>query len=164
MSKIIADLCKLYRPDLSIIDGLVGMEGFGPIDGMPRHLGALVASQDPVAADTVGASLIGIPPSQIEHLRYAERKGVGTMTDFEIVGSDLGDMAEQFTLLKRRHRWIGNAALALGRYSVDLARFSELVRLVRSASSTVGISQIQKRVSYAGLSRLAIDTLFRLEG
>jgi uncharacterized protein (DUF362 family) len=162
MSKVIADLNSFYRPDLSIVDGLIGMEGFGPIDGTPKHVGKLIASMDPVAADAVGAQLIGIPPSSIEYLRYAEKKGIGTTRDLHVIGCDLAQAAVRFTSIPGRYSWLGGLALALGRYSTYVSNLAEVVRLSRSALSTVGFSELQRRISYAGLSRLAIDTLLRL--
>ena len=86
MSKVIVDSNKFYRPDLSIIEGLVRMEGFGPKDGDRKPVGAVIASADPVTADAVGASLIGIRPSSIGYLKFAEKKRVGTLRDSQIIG------------------------------------------------------------------------------
>jgi len=163
MSKVIADLNRFYRPDLSIVDGLVGMEGFGPIDGTPKHVGTLIASMDPVAADAVGAQLIGIPPSSVKYLRYAEKKGIGTTRDLRVVGCDLAHVATSFASIPSRYSWLSGIALALGRYSAYVNNVAEVVRLARSALSTVGFSELQRRMSYVALSRLALDTIFRLE-
>jgi uncharacterized protein (DUF362 family) len=59
------------RPGLAIIDGIVGMEGNGPILGTPVHSGVLVFSPDPVAADVTGAMLMGIDPDRVHYLREA---------------------------------------------------------------------------------------------
>jgi uncharacterized protein (DUF362 family) len=162
MSKAIADLNRFYRPDLSIVDGIVGMEGFGPIDGTPKHVGAIIASMDPVAADAVCARMIGIPPSSVDHLVYAEKKGIGSTRDLRIVGCDLAQVATEFVSIPSRYSWLSGVALTLGRYSTYVNNFAEVVRLSRSALSTVGFSELQHRMSYVGLSRLALDTIFKL--
>jgi uncharacterized protein (DUF362 family) len=162
MSKVIADLNRFYRPDLSIVDGLVGMEGFGPNDGTPKHVGALIASKDPVAADAVGAQLIGIPPSSIEYLGYAEKKGIGTTKGLHVEG-DLARVATKFTSIPNKYYRLGEVALALSRYSMYVNNIAEVTRLARSALSTVGFSELQRRLSFAGLWRLASDTVFRLQ-
>jgi uncharacterized protein (DUF362 family) len=163
MSKVIADLNKFYKPDMSIVDGLVGMEGFGPTDGTPKHVGRLIASMDPVAADAVGARLMGIQPSRVEYIRCAEKKGIGSTRDLQIVGCELSEVAVKFAFIPNKYYLLSNVALALGRYSTYVNNLGELVRLARSALSTVGFSELQRRMSYVGLSRLALDTIFRLQ-
>lgn len=163
MSKVIVDVNRFYKPDLSIIDGLVGMEGFGPIDGTPKSVGAVIASVDPVAADAVGASLIGIKPSSIPYLKYAEKRKLGTTTDLQIVGCNLKDVTTEFRF-PSRYYWLTKTALAFERYSILLDNFAEVVRLARSALSTIGFSELQRRLSYRGLFRLAAGTITKLEG
>src|SRR5438093_6017596 len=45
----IADLHAAFPRQFAIVDGIVGMEGNGPIQGIPKHAGVLVAGKDPVA-------------------------------------------------------------------------------------------------------------------
>lgn len=163
MSKILVDLNKFYKPDLAIIDGITGMEGFGPTGGTPRRVGVIIASKDPVAADAVAARVIGIKPSRIGYLKHAEKKGIGTWKDVEVVGCSISDVATSFEFIKARHFYLGRVALALQRYSTYTKNFAELVRLVRSASSTVGFSTLERRLSYSGLWRLATNTVFKLD-
>ncbi|SPE39791.1 conserved hypothetical protein [Candidatus Sulfopaludibacter sp. SbA3] len=47
----IADLHAAFPRHFAIVDGIVGMEGNGPIQGVPKHAGVLVAGRDPVAVD-----------------------------------------------------------------------------------------------------------------
>jgi uncharacterized protein (DUF362 family) len=163
ISKVIVDVNRFYKPDLSVIDGLVGMEGFGPIDGTPKSVGAVIMSKDPVAADTVAAGLIGIKPSSISYLSYAEKMGLGTSADLQIVGSDLKDLAVEFRF-PSRYYWLSQAALALERNSIYVANFAGFVRLTRSALSTIGFNELQRRLSYRAMLRLAIDSITTLEG
>ena len=69
----ILDIAGSVRPAYAIIDGIVGMEGNGPISGEPIGSGVLVFADDPVAADTVGASLMGFDPEQIAYIAEAGR-------------------------------------------------------------------------------------------
>ena len=55
----IADLSKVLLPDLTVIDGTIGQEGLGPSAGEPKPLGAIVASFNCLAADTVAVRLMG---------------------------------------------------------------------------------------------------------
>lgn len=72
----VLDIVKWAKPCLSVLDGVVGMEGQGPSGGSPRAIGALVVSDNPHAADVVGAALIGLEPEQVSTLRAAARHGL----------------------------------------------------------------------------------------
>ena len=69
----ILDIAGSVRPAYAIIDGIVGMEGNGPISGEPVDSGVLVFADDPVAADTVGSSLMGFDPDRIPYIAEAGR-------------------------------------------------------------------------------------------
>ena len=69
----ILDIAGAIRPSLVIVDGIVGMEGDGPIRGDAVHSGVVVVSRDPVAADVTGARLMGMDPEKIEYLMEAGR-------------------------------------------------------------------------------------------
>lgn len=67
---------------LTIVDGIVAMEGNGPNSGRPRQLGLLLAGENPVAVDTVAAYLAGIPADLLPVEREARRRGLpGTELD-----------------------------------------------------------------------------------
>lgn len=68
-------LGKKIMPDLVVIDGWWGMEGDGPVYGRRRNLGVAIASTDPIAADAVGAKVIGFEPEKIGYLRLLAKAG-----------------------------------------------------------------------------------------
>ena len=69
--RAIVDLAATVRPGLAIVDGIVGMEGDGPIMGTPRPAGFIAMGTDPVAVDATCARAIGLDPLRIEYLREA---------------------------------------------------------------------------------------------
>jgi uncharacterized protein (DUF362 family) len=71
ISKSILDINSTVRPDFAIVDGIVGMEGNGPIQGKPKASGVLVAGEDPVAVDATCARIMGLVPERIDYLRRA---------------------------------------------------------------------------------------------
>ena len=73
IERSILDIAGAVRPSYAIIDGIVGMEGNGPISGEPVESGVLVFADDPVAADTIGASLMGSDPERIPYITEAGR-------------------------------------------------------------------------------------------
>jgi uncharacterized protein (DUF362 family) len=69
----ILDIAGAVRPSYAIVDGIVGMQGNGPISGEPVASGVLLFADDPVAADTIGAALMGFDPEQIAYIAEAGR-------------------------------------------------------------------------------------------
>jgi uncharacterized protein (DUF362 family) len=69
----ILDIYAAVRPSLTIVDGIVGMEGDGPIMGDPVKSGVVVISRDGVAADVTAARLMGMEPERVEYLMEAGR-------------------------------------------------------------------------------------------
>lgn len=67
----IIDLCATLRPALTIVDGIVGMEGDGPIMGRPHQVGMIAMGRDLVAVDATCARVIGIDPRKLDYLRSA---------------------------------------------------------------------------------------------
>ncbi len=84
-------LTRAYAPDLAIIDGFVGMDGDGPIDGKAVKWKVAIASRDPVAADCLAAQLMGFPITDIGYLWYCAKKGLGAgdPSQMEILGERL---------------------------------------------------------------------------
>jgi len=58
----------LPTPRFNIVDGIVGMEGNGPIQGEARQSGIVLLGEDPIAVDATAARLMGLEPSRISHL------------------------------------------------------------------------------------------------
>ena len=69
----ILDICATVRPHFVIADGIVAMEGDGPLNGTPRKLNTIVLSDDLVAADFLLAELLGSNPIVTKHLEEASR-------------------------------------------------------------------------------------------
>ncbi len=70
-------LARHIRPQLSILDGLVGMEGNGPTKGTAVEHGVALAGMDMIAVDRVGVELMGIDFSDIGYLSYCAQAGMG---------------------------------------------------------------------------------------
>jgi len=68
-------LNEIIKPDLILVDGLVGMEGNGPGDGNPKRLDFFLASTDPFVLDLLIARLVGLDRDSIPYLAVAREKG-----------------------------------------------------------------------------------------
>lgn len=66
------DILTLVRPHLTIMDGILAMEGPGPAGGDPIELGLTLASTDPVAMDIAVCRIFEIEPVGIPVLRRAK--------------------------------------------------------------------------------------------
>ena len=69
----ILDICATIRPQFVIADGIVAMEGDGPLNGVPKNLQTILLADDPVAADSILARLLGSDPNDIKHIQQAGR-------------------------------------------------------------------------------------------
>jgi len=67
----IFDINATLRPQLAIVDGIVGMEGDGPIMGEPVRSNVIVMGANPVAVDATCARIMGIDPKRIPYLHHA---------------------------------------------------------------------------------------------
>ena len=69
----ILDVCATIPVHFVIADGIMAMEGNGPLNGTARPLGKIVLADDPVAADATCARLMGFEPDRIVHVREGAR-------------------------------------------------------------------------------------------
>ena len=67
----IADLHSLFPNHFAIVDGVVGMDGNGPIQGRPKPAGVIVSGHDPIAVDATCCRIMQIEPARIEYLTLA---------------------------------------------------------------------------------------------
>jgi uncharacterized protein (DUF362 family) len=100
ISKSILDINSTVRPDFAIVDGIVGMEGNGPIQGTPKASGVLVAGDDPVAVDATCARIMGLVPERIDYLKRAALL-LGNMEEkrIEQLGETIAGTRKPFQIL-----------------------------------------------------------------
>ena len=100
ISKSILDINSTVRPDFAIVDGIVAMEGNGPIQGTPKAAGVLVAGDDPVAVDATCARLMGLVPERVDYLKRAALL-LGNMDEARIeqLGDTLASTRKPFEIL-----------------------------------------------------------------
>lgn len=75
-SEMLVDLAECVRPRLTIMDGVVGMDGDGPSSGRRREMGVLLASANPHALDAVALQLVGAEPASVWTVRAAMDRGL----------------------------------------------------------------------------------------
>jgi len=95
ISKVVVDINTVLKPAFTVIDGFVGMEGEGPVDGTPVKMNLIIAGKDVVATDATAARVMGFNPYEIAHIRKAFEKGLGR-SEAEIVGEKLETVKRTF--------------------------------------------------------------------
>ena len=68
----ILDINATLKPHFAIVDGIVGMEGDGPIMGDPKKVGVLVMGRNLAAVDATCCRIMGIDPYQVSYLERAD--------------------------------------------------------------------------------------------
>jgi uncharacterized protein (DUF362 family)/Pyruvate/2-oxoacid:ferredoxin oxidoreductase delta subunit len=104
----IVEVNRIRRPDLTIVDGIYGMEGEGPANGSPANSRIIMASFDPVSIDTVACMVTGFNPAEVKYISLAEQQGLGE-TSVQITGENVEAVQMRF---KRPHTF-DNALLRL---------------------------------------------------
>ncbi|NDY71983.1 hypothetical protein DO021_10700 [Desulfobacter hydrogenophilus] len=87
---LLLDICRTVKPALTILDGVWGMQGRGPNNGTPCHLGFLAASCDPLVMDLALAPLLGVHPASFPLYNAAVRRSLvrSDGSDTQMVGDD----------------------------------------------------------------------------
>jgi len=100
IEECIADLHSAFPRQFAIVDGIVGMEGNGPIQGVPKRVGILVAGADPVAVDATCCRIMQIDPYKIGYLRLASGGMEAQITEENIrqTGEAIAAVATPFEL------------------------------------------------------------------
>jgi len=93
-AKEIARIYSLARPDLSIVDAIVAMDGDGPSGGDPYDLGLVIASADAVSIDAILSKIIGLEPLSVPSTKAAAAMNLGQaqINNIDINGVSLEDI------------------------------------------------------------------------
>ncbi len=96
ISRAVLALSRLIHPDLTIVDGTLGMEGIGPAMGTVAHLGAIFAGRDIRAVDAVAAQAMGCGIDDVLKLKRARAEGLLEVESIETVGEPLEGVTRRF--------------------------------------------------------------------
>ena len=69
----LVDMLHLFKPDLVVIDGLVGGEGNCPAPVEPVQSGVIVSGNHAVETDRVATRMMGFDPKQIALIAHSRR-------------------------------------------------------------------------------------------
>jgi uncharacterized protein (DUF362 family) len=100
INQSILDINAAARPDFAIVDGIVGMEGNGPIQGTSKASGVLVLGNDPVAVDSTCCRIMGLVPERVKYLAQAGTLlGHLKLDKIQQLGENIAVVRTPFTVL-----------------------------------------------------------------
>jgi uncharacterized protein (DUF362 family) len=102
----IVDIALTRTPDLAIVDGIIGMEGDGPLNGTAKPMGVLVMGCDLMAVDATCCRLMKLDPARIGYLCLGQQKKLGQCIEAAIrqVGERIDELAQPFATVPQ---WAG---------------------------------------------------------
>lgn len=102
---MLVDLCECVKPTLSIMDAVWGMEGNGPTAGVNRHIGLVMAAENPHALDIASCFLIDYKPDEVDTVREGIERGltVDNAEKLEVVGEQLKGLVMKDFLKPESH-------------------------------------------------------------
>jgi uncharacterized protein (DUF362 family) len=95
LNAVILEANWLKPPNLCVVDGIISMEGEGPVNGIPKPTGLLLVGNDAVATDLVCAKIMGLRWNSIPYLRLAIKKGLGNK-DYDVYGKSVEEVRTRF--------------------------------------------------------------------
>jgi len=93
-------LNKTVPQDLVVADGIIAMEGFGPIQGKPVDLGLIITGRNPVTVDAACCHIMDFNPYAVEPLWKAHQQGMAELDAEKInfLGENLDNVKRKFVL------------------------------------------------------------------
>ncbi len=92
------DLVCHFRPAFTVVDGLIGQEGMGPLMGLPVELGLILAGRDLVAVDATAGRVMGFEAEEVPITVAAAKRGLGVLEAgrIEVVGESVDAVRRRF--------------------------------------------------------------------
>jgi uncharacterized protein (DUF362 family) len=94
----LVNIHHVVKPKLTIIDGIVGQEDFGPVSGTPKTMNLLIGGENPVAVDAVTMRVMGLDPHISPPVLLAYLQGLGPIEPekIEVLGTPIAKVATTF--------------------------------------------------------------------
>jgi uncharacterized protein (DUF362 family) len=99
IAESIVAINSVFPGRFTIVDGIEGMEGKGPIQGCPKLAGVIVGGPDRVAVDATCCRIMGFDPRKVRHLKLAETLGQTGALNVRQIGESILAVATPFGLL-----------------------------------------------------------------
>jgi uncharacterized protein (DUF362 family)/NAD-dependent dihydropyrimidine dehydrogenase PreA subunit len=124
-SEMLVDLAECVRPRLTVMDGVVGMDGDGPSAGRVRGVGVIMASANPHALDLAALEVVGADPDSVWTVSSARRRGLlpssGSGAGVRVVGDDVASLDIAPFKMPPKLRVFGAIPSAIGGFVAEAA-------------------------------------------
>jgi uncharacterized protein (DUF362 family) len=102
LDRVLVLINQVTKPRIAIMDGIVAMEGRGPINGKARRFDVVLGSADAVALDSTAMRLVGLDPYTSRHVRWASEAGLGQIAAEHIeIDGDFAGLSTRFEPAER---------------------------------------------------------------
>jgi len=143
----LALIAGLLKPRIVILDGLYSLDKHGPMYGEPVKTDLILISDNTVAADALGAMIMGFSPHKVKHIAVAAKAGLGSLALEDIgVNADWKRYRRQFHI----HRTLIDRASGLLFHSDSLARLVMGSRLTPLIYKIAGLFRSSDEKHVAG--------------
>jgi uncharacterized protein (DUF362 family) len=95
------------------VDGILGMEGDGPLAGTPKELGGIIMGADPLAVDATCTRLMKLDPQKVPYLLLGQQRRLGLLAEGQIqqIGETITALAQPFETVPQFHQlYVGRSA------------------------------------------------------
>lgn len=94
----IIDTNRIALADLTIIDGIIGMQGKGPVNGTPANTKILIGSSDALAAEVVALHIMGMEDLHPDYIEMAYDAGFGekNIDNIDVIGECIESVQKKF--------------------------------------------------------------------
>jgi uncharacterized protein (DUF362 family) len=91
--ELLIDIFEYLKPAVTIIDGVIGMDGAGPIRGRTRSLGWIIGGTEPISLETICCKLVNIKPEDLPIIKTARHIGLACSDEdnIKILGDDYSE-------------------------------------------------------------------------
>jgi uncharacterized protein (DUF362 family)/ferredoxin len=81
----IADISRVFRPVLTVVDATTCMHGDGPTYGDPIEVGLIIAGKDPLSVDKIGSQVMGLAWQDVKYIHLFDGSTDGK--EIQVVGA-----------------------------------------------------------------------------
>ncbi|MGL5693480.1 MAG: DUF362 domain-containing protein [Peptostreptococcaceae bacterium] len=92
-TEALVDICEFVSPSLTIMDGVIGMEGEGPTAGVPRKVGVILGSSNPYIVDVVACKIINLDPNKVPTIQRSKERNLlsDDFSEIMVLGEKIED-------------------------------------------------------------------------
>ena len=96
LSEVFYRLCVILKPQLTIMDARVALEGNGPTKGKPVNMHLVLTGNSPLATDIVATRIMGLNWKDVDHLNYIARKTILKEETISVQGVQVSEITRKF--------------------------------------------------------------------